>query len=149
MKIIRLKNLIFLSLAQLPMPSKKWRPLFYKLGGVQITDYQNTFIGRGVVIDTNNPQLITIESGAYITNGCVLLSHFFDVNRPTAKFTFGKILIKRNAFLGCNTIICKSLSIGENAVIGAGSIVNKDIPEDEIWAGNPVKFIKKRNLSSI
>ena len=42
-----------------------------------------------------------------------------------------------------NTIIVKAVTIGDNAVIGAGSIITCDIPSGEIWAGNPAKFIKK------
>lgn len=114
------------------------------MGGVNVVDYQSVFIGMGVVIDTNHPELITIERGAYITNDCVILSHFFDPTKPTAKFNFGTVLIGKNAFIGCNSVICNSVTIGENAVVGAGSIVNKDIPPQEIWAGNPAKFIKKR-----
>lgn len=42
-----------------------------------------------------------------------------------------------------NTLIVNAVTIGDNAVIGAGSIVNKDIPAGEIWGGNPARFIKK------
>lgn len=45
--------------------------------------------------------------------------------------------------MGAHTIILKGVHIGKGAVIGAGSVVTKNIPENEIWAGNPAKFIKK------
>lgn len=48
-------------------------------------------------------------------------------------------------FLGANTIITKSVTIGDNVIVGAGSIVTKDIPSNEIWAGVPARFIKKYN----
>ena len=51
--------------------------------------------------------------------------------------------IKDNAFIGSHSTILKGVTIGENAVIGACSLVSKDIPANEIWAGNPIKFIKK------
>ncbi|MCM1140681.1 MAG: acyltransferase [Muribaculum sp.] len=117
---------------------------FLEMGGVQVVDYQNTFIGKNVIIDTNRPSSITVESGVYITHGCTILAHFMDPKKPPTHFDFGTVHIKENAFIGCNTVICKSVTIGENAVIGAGSIVNKDVPSNEIWGGNPVKFIKKR-----
>lgn len=44
-----------------------------------------------------------------------------------------------------NTLIVKGVTIGDNAVIGAGSIITRDIPSNEVWAGNPAKFIKKRS----
>lgn len=53
------------------------------------------------------------------------------------------IIIKDNVFIGMNSIILKGVSIGENAIIGAGSVVTKDVPSNEIWGGNPTKFIKK------
>ncbi|MCY1719089.1 acyltransferase [Prolixibacteraceae bacterium Z1-6] len=48
-----------------------------------------------------------------------------------------------NAFIGTNSIITKGVTIGENSIIGAGSVVVKNIPPNEIWGGNPAKFIKK------
>lgn len=56
------------------------------------------------------------------------------------------ILIKDNVWIGMNVIILKGVTIGENTVIGAGSIVTKDIPANVVAAGNPCKVIKQRNL---
>lgn len=55
----------------------------------------------------------------------------------------GPVIIGDNAFIGAHSTILKGVTIGENSIIGAGSIVTKDIPKNEIWAGNPAKFIKK------
>lgn len=55
----------------------------------------------------------------------------------------GPIIIGDNVFIGGETIILKNVVLGDNSVIGAGSIVTKNIPANEIWAGNPAKFIKK------
>ena len=43
-----------------------------------------------------------------------------------------------------NTLVVKPVTIGERAIIGAGSVVTKDIPANEVWAGNLAKFIRKR-----
>lgn len=53
------------------------------------------------------------------------------------------VYIKDGAFIGAHCIILKGVTIGEKAVVGAGSVVTKDIPPNEVWAGNPAKFIKK------
>ena len=99
-------------------------------GGVNIVNAKKTFIGENVIFDTNYPEDITIEPG-------VLMD-------PSIKtYSRGKVHIKKNVYIGCNSIICKSVTIGENAIIGAGSIINKDIPGNEVWAGNPVRFIRK------
>ncbi|MCM1223615.1 MAG: acyltransferase, partial [Lachnospiraceae bacterium] len=73
---------------------------------------------------------------------CAIVTHF--LNPATWGYDRGKVYIKKGAYLGMNTIICKPVTIGENAVVGAGSIVTKDVPDNEVWAGNPAKFIKKR-----
>ncbi len=52
------------------------------------------------------------------------------------------ILIKDHAFIGAHSIILKGVTIGENAIVGAGSVVTKSIPDNEIWGGNPARFIK-------
>ena len=57
---------------------------------------------------------------------------------PASPVTIGK-----RVFLGANVTILKGVTIGDEAVVGAGSIVTKDIPTGEIWAGNPAKCIKK------
>lgn len=142
MKFSRLLKLVFLHLQHLPMPSRKWRPLFCKIGGVQIENYSKTFIGESVTFDTNYPQDIWVEEGVRITIGCILLTHFKDTK--TGSYTRGKIHIKRGAYIGCNTIICKPVTIGENAIVGAGSVVTKDIPANQVWAGNPARYIKDR-----
>lgn len=55
------------------------------------------------------------------------------------------IHIKRNAFIGAHCFIMKGVTIGENSIVGAGSVVTKSIPDNEIWGGNPAKFIRKVN----
>lgn len=53
------------------------------------------------------------------------------------------VTIKDGAFIGGNCIVLKGVTIGEKSVIGAGSVVTKSVPDGEIWAGNPAKFIRK------
>jgi acetyltransferase-like isoleucine patch superfamily enzyme len=59
------------------------------------------------------------------------------VNRKTAP-----VVIGNNVFIGAKSIILKGVTIGDNSIIGAGSVVAKSIPENQIWAGNPAKFIR-------
>ena len=56
---------------------------------------------------------------------------------------FAPVVIGDNVFVGAKCIILKGVTIGENSIIGAGSVVTKSIPANEIWAGNPAKFIRK------
>jgi acetyltransferase-like isoleucine patch superfamily enzyme len=54
-----------------------------------------------------------------------------------------KVHIKKNAWIGYNSIILKGVTIGENSIIGAGSVVTRNIPDNVIAAGNPCVVIKK------
>jgi acetyltransferase-like isoleucine patch superfamily enzyme len=53
------------------------------------------------------------------------------------------VRIGNNVFIGAHTTILKGVTIGDNAVVGACSVVTKDIPASEVWAGNPAKMIKR------
>lgn len=78
MNILRIKKLIFLHLQHLPMKSRAWRPLVCKWGGVQIISPKRTFIGEGVIFDTNYPQDIFIEEGVRLTSGVKIVTHFMN-----------------------------------------------------------------------
>lgn len=56
------------------------------------------------------------------------------------------VIIKDNAFIGARSTILKGVVIGENSIVGAGSVVTKSIPDNQIWAGNPARFIKNVQL---
>lgn len=53
------------------------------------------------------------------------------------------VILRRNCFIGAGSIILKGVTVGINSVVGAGSVVTKSIPDNEVWAGNPAKFIRK------
>ena len=60
-----------------------------------------------------------------------------------------KVEIGKRSFIGADTIILKGVTIGENSIIGAGSVVCKDVPANEIWGGNPAKFIRKLDVEEL
>lgn len=53
------------------------------------------------------------------------------------------VVIREGAWIASDAIILPGVTIGKNAVVGAGSVVTKDVPDNEVWAGTPAKFIKK------
>jgi len=58
------------------------------------------------------------------------------------------VVIEDNVFIGAHSIILKGVTIGMNSIIGAGSVVTKSIPANQIWAGNPAKFIRDIKVES-
>ena len=84
---------------------------------------------------------ITIEDSVQIGPNVT----FTNDKYPRAKqdFTLQRILIKKGASIGAACTILGDTVIGENAMIGAGSVVTKDIPANELWLGNPARFIRK------
>jgi len=53
------------------------------------------------------------------------------------------VIINKGAFIAAHVTILKGVEIGENSIVGAGSVVTKNIPANELWGGNPAKFLRK------
>lgn len=139
----RLLRMFIMVIARTVPMSGYVRLKFYRKAGVDIEK------GNGrcgiVTFDLIHPERIHIGRGCEIVNGCVILSHFYDVHNTEEHSHFiGDIHIGRNVYMGANVIVVKPVKIGDGAVIGAGSIVNNDIPPYEVWAGSPARFIKSR-----
>lgn len=94
---------------------------------------------------------ITIGDNVKIGGGtCVYTSDFHSLNKDLRRTgedlknrKSAPVTIENDAFIGARCIILKGVTIGENSIVGAGSVVTKSIPANEIWAGNPAKFIRK------
>ncbi|WP_395051196.1 CatB-related O-acetyltransferase [Flavobacterium sp.] len=107
----------------------------------------NTEIGAFCSLGAN-----IIIGGASHTVDWVSTSPVFNENKDhlTKKFSYHKFNLENHTSIGNdvwigNCVLIKSnLKIGDGVVIGMGSVVTKDIPPYEIWAGNPAKLIKKR-----
>ena len=120
---------------------------FHKLRGVHVG--KKSRIGRGVILDDRNPDLIYIGAGVAITSGVMILCHQRDLTnyKPGmyamhCPFKEGKVIIKDGAHIGIGSIIMPGVTIGEGAVIGAGSVVTRDIPPYCVAVGTPAKVIK-------
>lgn len=143
-KIKRLFRILCLRIVtHIPM-SGILRSRFALWGGVKLTDCKHTSIGEGVILDSLYPENIIIGKHVHITMRCIILTHALETKREGIHFKSYKVELQDNCFIGANTIICSHVIIGKNAIVGAGSVVTKNIPDNEIWAGNPAKFIKKR-----
>ena len=95
-----------------------------------------------VLIDNRRPELITIEDDVTITTMCVVISHDLSRKYNEGKEVIGKVLIKKGAFIGMNTVIMPGVTIGEGAVVAAGSVVTKDVEPLTVYGGVPAKKIR-------
>ena len=96
--------------------------------GVKIGD--NCFIGHGVMfINDNYPRAVNAEN------------RMEDEKDWAGRFV--KTDIADNVAIGSNVTVLGGIKIGKGAMIGAGSVVTKDVPAGELWAGNPAKFKRK------
>ena len=117
--------------------------------GVKIMDKKRCFIGDGVIFDSLYPENIIMEKGSYLTMRCIILAHFMDTKTEKGtKWSTGKVILREGCFVGCGTIITNPVEIGEHSIVGAGSLVTKNIPPYEIWGGNPARFIKRRGMGN-
>jgi acetyltransferase-like isoleucine patch superfamily enzyme len=89
---------------------------------------------------------ITLGDNVFFGHDCKVLTGGHNYTKiGNDRKTTGKhkpINIKDGVWVASGSIILGGVTIGKNSVIGAGSIVTKDIPDNELWAGNPAKFIK-------
>lgn len=114
---------------------------YYGLGNLEIGD--NTTINSGVRLD--NRGKIRIGANVSISRDCLLLTAGHDIQSGDFAFQRHTIEIGDRAVLFTSVIVCPKVSIGDGAVILPGSVVVKNVPEYEVWGGNPAKFIKKRS----
>jgi UDP-2-acetamido-3-amino-2,3-dideoxy-glucuronate N-acetyltransferase len=110
------------------------------------------FIENDVSIGDN----VTIKPGVQIWDGITLEDNvmigpnatFTNDRYPKSKnagFKLERTVVKRGATIGANATILPGIIIGENAMIAAGSVVTKNVPDGEIWIGNPAKFSRKND----
>lgn len=139
----RLGRMIFICLSKFCiLPAIRANLL--KLGGVDIRG--KCWIYSNVTIDTVAPDRIHIEKEVTITEGVKILTHYLDPNQQGRRYRLGDVHIGKGTFIGVGSIICNSVRIGQNSIIGAGSVVTKDIPDNQVWAGNPARYIKDRKV---
>jgi acetyltransferase-like isoleucine patch superfamily enzyme len=114
----------------------KMKNALYRFIGVNLGE--NVLIAPDVQIDPFFPEFITIEDNVIVGWGASIFNHEFTIN----KIRKGKVHIKKNALIGGFSIIRSGVTIGEHAVIGIGSYVNRDVKDYETVGGNPLRVIK-------
>lgn len=110
----------------------KYRTIYgMKIGGGSLISRKAT-LDRGI-----NPKGIHIGNYTRVTGGVLILAH--DACRALKADT----VIGDNCFIGTRSIIMPGITIGNQVIVGAGSVVTKDVPNNCIVAGNPAKIIRQ------
>ena len=109
-----------------------------------ITIGHDTIIGDHCFLDGRAP--LTIGNHVGIASQVLIYNDEHDINSPEYQNSFGPVTIGDYVFIGPRAIILPNIKIGKGAVIAAGAIVTKDIPEYEIWGGVPAKKISDRKI---
>jgi UDP-2-acetamido-3-amino-2,3-dideoxy-glucuronate N-acetyltransferase len=88
-------------------------------------------------------EMVTIEDDVFVGPNVVFTDDPHPMNCPRYKECKGGALVRRRARIGANSTILPGVEIGENALVGAGSVVVDDVPSATVVAGNPARVIKK------
>ena len=109
-------------------------------GHIKIGD--NVLVMNGVRI--SSAKEIIIGDGCMLANFCYIMdSDWHDIyNRNISPGKSSSVILENNVWVGDSAIICKGVRIGENSIIGAGSVVREDVPPNAVAIGNPAKVVK-------
>lgn len=127
------------------------------IGGCKISVERNAKLTIGKYSGMTNTTIqchesITIGNHVNIGASCMIMdSNFHSTNwqdrldrkKDIENHRNAPVVIGNVVFIGARSIICKGVTIGDHAMIAAGSVVVTDVPANEVWGGNPARFIKK------
>lgn len=111
--------------------------------GNRVTFGKNVFINHSAILSASGG--IEFEDGVSVAPGVRIATINHDFNNRHTIYTYGKVTIKKNAWIGMNVTICPGVTIGKNSVVAAGAVVTKDVPDNAVVGGVPAKVIKILN----
>ena len=104
---------------------------------------KGVFLNHSAILSASGG--IEFEDGVMSAPGLRIASINHDMNERHTKYTYGKVLVKKNAWLGMNVTICPGVTIGEYAVVAAGAVVTKDVPDYAVVGGVPARVIRMQD----
>lgn len=146
-----------------PKPFKKWRLLLLRLYGCTI--HGNPFVSESAKIripwqltlhdrscigehaEVYNLGHVTLEERCVVAQHVYLCGGTHDLNDPNLPLMTGPIVIGQEAFVGAKAVVLPGVKVGRFAVVGAGAVVAKSVPDHVIVAGNPAKPIGERRFN--
>ncbi|MGQ0603330.1 MAG: acyltransferase [Anaerolineales bacterium] len=106
-----------------------------------LTVGRDCHIGQGVSLDPAHCWHIVIGDEVTIAPNVHILAHDASTKRHLGYTRIGKVHIGQRVFLGAGVIVLPNVTIGDNSIIGAGSVVTHDVPANVVAAGNPARVI--------
>lgn len=131
-----------------PFAPRKVRPFLMRKMGCHVG--KGCFIGDNIRIDTGHADMITLEDGVSVAGGTRLLCHQRDFTNYYVGSDYMKlgyivkpILLKKGCLIGMESFVLPGVTVGEGAIVGAGSLVTKDIPAWTVATGRPAKVVRE------
>jgi acetyltransferase-like isoleucine patch superfamily enzyme len=118
----------------------RWKVIAAQIGfyrrvlGMDLGD--NVRMSLRAKLDFTYPQGIHIGEGSYVAFGAVIFTH--DMSRLYTTDTY----VGKNCFIGANAIVMAGVRIGDQCIVGSGSVVTRDVPSGSIVAGNPARVLR-------
>lgn len=108
-----------------------------------VTIGEHVYIGQGCTLDNAYPEYIYIEDNVSLAGGVTLIAHAnpYPHFHNVVASEVAPIVIKEGAWVAEGAIILKGVTIGRNAIVCAGTVVDKDIPDCSVAQGNPMKIV--------
>lgn len=121
--------------------------MWLKSKGVRIGDGTNFIDPVTTLVDVTRPWMVEIGESCCITGGVTILTHDYGWSVIKAVYgevigSCGKVKIGDNVYIGMHTTIIAGVTIGNHVIVGANSVVTKDVPDNVVVAGNPAKIIR-------
>jgi len=98
---------------------------------------QNTAVALMVMVDIMFPEKISVGRNCVIGYNTTLLAHEYLVD----EYRLGDIIIEDDVMIGANCTVLPGVTIGKSAIVSAGTLVHKDVPEESFVGGNPMRII--------
>lgn len=131
-----------------PIAPRRFRPYLMRRMGCKVG--KGCFIGDHVKIDSGHADMITLEDSVSIAGGTRLLCHQRDFSDYCVGddymrlgYVIKPIVLKKGCLIGMESFVMPGITVGEGAVVGAGSMVTKDVPAWTVAIGRPAKVVKE------
>lgn len=118
---------------------KLWPQWRLRTSGARVG--KNVFLGEQVYIELENAKYLTIDDGVVVAAFSKIILHDSSLNNVNGfDLLYGKVHLGRNAYIGADVMILPGSDVGENTIVGAGSLVKGVLKPNSVYFGRPAKY---------